>query len=160
VYNETFGTFNDFYTSRASAIENASSSSFFSREMRRAGVEQTMIDGRQSRAQYVLGLVRPGSQVQGPSHAELALREYHAREVARTPRSMYTISDRLAVSAASEIEGRTVGRSEAFQILEREGFTGAVPRTQPARQRQRPSTEGEAAYQLMRQNPGMTLEAA
>lgn len=160
VYNETFGSFNDFYTSRASAIENASSSSFFSREMRRAGVEQTMIDGRQSRAQYVLGLVRPGSQVQGPSHAELALREYHAREVARTPRSMYTISDRLAVSAASEIEGRTVGRSEAFQILEREGFTGAVPRTQPARQRQRPSTEGEAAYQLMRQNPGMTLEAA
>lgn len=160
VYNETFGTFNDFYTSRASAIENASSSSFFSREMRRAGVEQTMIDGRQSRAQYVLGLVRPGSQVQGPSHAELALREYHAREVARTPRSMYTISDRLAVSAASEIEGRTVGRSQAFQILEREGFTGAVPRTQPARQRQRPSTEGEAAYQLMRQNPGMTLEAA
>lgn len=160
VYNETFGTFNDFYTSRASAIENASSSSFFSREMRRAGVEQTVIDGRQARAQYVLGLVRPGSQVQGPSHAELALREYHAREVARTPRSMYTISDRLAISAASEIEGRTVGRSEAFQILEREGFTGAVPRTQPARQRQRPSTEGEAAYQLMRQNPGMTLEAA
>jgi hypothetical protein len=160
VYNETFGTFNDFYRSKASSIEDASSSSFFSKAMRESGVEQTMIDGRQSRAQYVLGLVRPGSQVQGPSHAELALREYHAREVARTPRSMYTISDRLAVSAASEIEGRTVGRSEAFQILEREGFTGAVPRTQPARQRQRPSTEGEAAYQLMRQNPGMTLEAA
>jgi len=160
VYSQTFQTFNNFYTSRASAIEDATSSSFFSGEMRASGVEQSMLDGRQARAHYVLGLVRPGSQVRGPAHAELALREYHAREVARTPRSMYTVSDRLAISAASELEGRPVPRSEAFNILEREGFTGAVPRTQPARQRQRPSTAGEAAYQLMRENPGMTLEAA
>lgn len=164
VYRQTFGTFNEFYTSRASAIESASSAPRLTREMRRAGVEQTLIDGRQVRAQYVLGLVRPGSQVQGPAHAELALREYHAREVVRSPRSMYTVTDRLATTAASEIAGRPVNRAEAFQILEREGFTGAVARNPPATRaigrRRSGTSEGEAAYQLMRQNPGMTLEAA
>lgn len=168
VYRQTFGTFNEFYTSRASAIESASSASRFTREMRRTGVEQTMMDGRQARAQYVLGLVRPGSQVQGPAHAELALREYHAREVVRTPRSMYTVSDRLATTAASEIAGRPVGRAEAFQILEREGFTGAVPRNAPTatsagRQglRAQASLSALARQIMARQgNEGMTLEAA
>lgn len=159
LYRRTFGTFNEFYTSRATAIESVAASSRLTAEMRRTGVEQTWIDARQARAQYVLGLIRPGSEVRGPAHADLALREYHARQVS-SGRSLYTISDNQAVAAASEIAGRPVRRAEAFQILEREGLTGAVPRDRRAQSRQRPMTEGEAVYQLMRQNPGMTLQAA
>lgn len=164
IYRGTFRSFNDFYTQQATATNNAYSAPRLTREMRRTGVEQTLLDGRQVRAGYVLGLVRPGSEVRGPAHAELALREYHAREVVRTPRSMYAISDRLATAAASEIEGRPVSRAEAFSVLERAGFTGAVPQSSPATRsfgrRRTYSPEGEAVYQLMRQNPGMTLAAA
>lgn len=175
IYRDTYSTFNNYYTSRASAIENASSVPRMTAEMRRTGVEQTLIEAREARANYVLGLVRPGSQVRGPSHAELALREYHAREVVRSPRSMYTVSDRLARAAASEIEGRPVGRAEAFRVLEREGFTGAVPRN-PLPRAVEPAAPGVGprrglraqaaltalARQIMARegNEGMTLEAA
>lgn len=164
IYRDTFRSFNDFYTRQASATESAYSAPRLTREMRRTGVEQTLLDGRQVRATYVLGLVRPGSEVRGPAHAELALREYHARRVVGTPRSMYTITDRLAAQAASEIEGRPVSSADAFGVLERAGFTGAVRQSGPPSRTfgrsGRYSTEGEAVYQLMRQNPGMTLAAA
>lgn len=164
IYRDTFRSFNDFYTQQATATNNAYSAPRLTREMRRTGVEQTLLDGRQVRAGYVLGLVRPGSEVRGPAHAELALREYHAREVVGTPRNMYAITDRLATAAASEIEGRPVSLAEAFGVLERAGFTGAVRQSGlPSRtfgRRGQYSPEGEAAYALMRQNPGMTLAAA
>jgi len=166
VYRQTFGTFNDFYTSRASVIESASTAPRLTREMRGAGVEQTLLDARQARAQYVLGVDRPGAQLQGSAHAELVLRDYHARRVAQTPRRMYTVSDRLATAAASEIAGRQVSRTEAFQILEREGFTGAVPRSAPARRQSQGAAAQASLTALARQimarqgNEGMTLEAA
>lgn len=159
IYRDTFVAFDEYYQRQGRITENAYSATRITAEMRRAGVDQTLLDGRQVRADYVLGLMRPGSTVRGPAHAELALREYHARTVAGTTRSMYTISNNLAMAAASELEGRPVPRSEAFRVLEREGFTGAVPPAS-ARRAARPATEGEAVYQLMRQNPGMTLQAA
>ena len=159
IYKETFEGFNGFYTDKAKVIENATAEARISKKMRDTGAGQTLFDARQARASFV-----SGKEVKGPSHAELALRQHYAQAVAGTPRSMYSVSDRLATAAASEIEGRDVGRAEAFQILEREGFTGAVARNPPATRaigrRRSGTSEGEAAYQLMRQNPGMTLEAA
>lgn len=160
LYRDTFKGFNDFYTSQASITNRALNSPKMTPELRRAGAEQTILDGRQARAQYVIGRTQPGKQIKGSAHAEVALRDYHARVVRKTPRNMFTITDRLAIAAASEIEGRTVNKKEAFQILEREGFTGIVSSNPPSRTRERPQTEGEAVYELMRQNPGMGLAAA
>ena len=155
IYKETFNGFNDYYTKKATVIENATAQPRLTKQMRDTGAGQTLLDARQARASFV-----SGKEIKGPSHAELALRQYHAQNVARTPRSMFTVTDRLARAAASEIEGRSVGSAEAFRVLEREGITGAVPQRSQATRAPRPLTEGEAVYNLMRENPGMTLQAA
>ena len=155
IYKETFNGFNDYYTKKATVIENATAQPRLTKQMRDTGAGQTLLDARQARASFVLG-----KEIKGPSHAELALRQYHAQNVTGTPRSMFTVTDRLASAAASEIEGRRVGPAEAFRVLEREGITGAVPQRSQATRAPRPLTEGEAVYNLMRENPGMTLQAA
>lgn len=160
IYTTTYTGFNTFYNSQTRVIENVANLSRMTPEMRRTGAEQIMIDGRQARAQYVLGLTQPGKQIRGAAHAELVLRDYHARNILKTPRRLYEVSDRLATAAATELVGHPVGRAEAFQVLEREGFSGAVPRNRLTVPRGRRLTEGEAVYQLMRENPGMSRTAA
>jgi hypothetical protein len=122
VYKETFDGFNKFYTDKASTIESATAEPRLSAEMRRTGAAETLFSARQARASFV-----SGKGVKGPSHAELVLRQYFEQSVAGNPRRMFTVTDRLASAAASEIEGRNVGPAEAFRVLEREGISGAVP---------------------------------
>lgn len=160
LYRDTYKGFDEFYKSQGSVITNATKSTRMTKALRATGAEETMLNGTMARSQFLLGLTRPGQRVQGPAHAELVLRDYHAAVTGTGPRRMYTVTDRLALAAASELEGRTVNKGEAFQILEREGYTRAVPKRTAATPRTRPMTEGEAVYALMRENPGMTLQAA
>jgi hypothetical protein len=160
LYRDTYKGFDEFYKSQGSVITNVTQSTRMTKALRATGAEETMLNGTMARSQYLLGLTRPGQRVQGPAHAELVLRDYHAEVTGTGPRRMYTVTDRLAIAAASELEGRTVNKGEAFQILEREGFTRAVPTRTASTARTRPVTEGEAVYALMRENPGMTLQAA
>jgi hypothetical protein len=156
IYRDTYTGFNNFYMSKASTIESATEEAFLSRQMRETGAGQTLLDARQARAAFVAG-----RDVAGPAHAELVLRQYHAQTVRGTPRTLFSVTDRLATAAAAEIEGRAVRPSEAFGVLERAGISGATPSRAPARARSpRRSPEGEAVYNLMRENPGMTLQAA
>lgn len=110
-----------------------------------------------------LGL--PRNQIAGAGHNELIKAAYFSNRVLRsdkTNRSAYSVTDRVLQSAASELSGRQVTQpSEALRLLQSEhGFQG-LTRVQAARAtRQRPLTEGEAVYNLMRENPGMTLQAA
>ena len=160
LYRETYKGFDDYYKAQGSIISDVAGSARMTRALRATGAEETMFNGTTARSQFLLGLTRPGQQVQGPAHAELVLRDYHAAVTGTGPRRMYAVTDRLAVAAASEMEGRTVTKREAFQVLEREGFTRAVPARTATSSAPRSMTEGEAVYALMRQNPGMTLQAA
>jgi signal peptidase I len=160
LYRSTYKGFDEFYKSQGSVISNVTQSGRMTKALRETGAEETMLNGTMARSQYLLGLTRPGQRVQGPAHAELVLRDYHSEVTGTGPRRMYAVTDRLAVAAASELEGRTVNKGEAFQILEREGFTRAVPAKTAVTARTRPMSEGEAVYALMRENPGMTLQAA
>jgi len=162
LYRDTYKGFGKYYNSQAEVISSATSTSKLTAAQRRIGVSQSLAGGREARAQFLMDIstTQTGKQVRGPAHAELALLDYHAQSVRTGPRRAYTVTDRLATAAASEIAGRPVGRSEAFQILEREGFNLAVPSNPLSRPRSRPMSEGEAVYQLMRENPGMTLQAA
>jgi len=162
LYRDTYKGFGEYYKSQADVIGTATAVSKLTAEQRQIGVSQTLAGGRQARAQFLMDIsaTQAGKQVRGPAHAELALLDYHAQSVRTGPRRAYTVTDRLAAAAASEIAGRPVGRSEAFQILEREGFNLAVPSNPLSRPRTRPMSEGEAVYQLMRENPGMSLQAA
>lgn len=131
-----------------------------------------------------VGIARP---IAGSGHAELVKTAYFHVEVIgrgsqRRPSALnrgnantrslrtYTITDRLATSAASEIAGRSVADpAEAFRLLNSEyGFPGAI-RVQAAAPARRQSTGAARqaglstlARDIMARsgNEGMTLEAA
>jgi hypothetical protein len=128
LYSDTYKGFNEFYTDQAEIISKNVGAGM-TKQMREAGAEQVILDGRTARAQYLLQFQKQGAgkQIKGEAHAELVLRDYFATNVSKAPRRMYTITERLATAAASELEGRPVSTRDAFNVLEREGFTGAVP---------------------------------
>ena len=168
LYADTYKGFNDFYTDQAEVISKNVAAGM-TRQMRSTGAGQVILDGRTARAQYLLQFRKQGAgkQIQGDAHAELVLRDYFATNVSKAPRRMYTITERLAVAAASELEGRPVSAREAFNVLEREGFTGAVPAAaaRPARPARGAQAQvGDLARSLreaaQRRGETMSLEAS
>jgi cell wall-associated NlpC family hydrolase len=168
LYSDTYKGFNDFYTDQAEVISKNVAAGM-TRQMRSTGAGQVILDGRTARAQYLLQFQKQGAgkQIQGDAHAELVLRDYFATNVSKAPRRMYTITERLAVAAASELEGRPVSAREAFNVLEREGFTGAVPAAaaRPARPARGAQAQvGDLARSLreaaQRRGETMSLEAS
>jgi hypothetical protein len=162
VYKETFDGFNEFYTTKAGVIESATAEPRISAEMRRTGAAETLFSARQARASFV-----SGKDVKGPSHAELVLRQYFEQSVAGNPRRMFTVTDRLASAAASEIEGRNVGPAEAFRVLEREGISGAVPQRTTAAPRSSAGLASQASLSSLARsiraragNENMSMEAS
>ena len=169
LYSDTYKGFNDFYTDQAGAISNIADMSRMTQKLRDTGAEQVLLDGRLARAQYLLQFKKQGAgkQIKGGAHAEVVLRDYFATQVSKAPRQMYTITERLAVAAASELEGRPVSARDAFNVLEREGFTGAVPAVaaRPARfARGAQAQVGDLARSLreaaQRRGETMSLEAS
>ena len=162
IYKETFDGFNTFYTEKAGVIESATAAPRLSAEMRRTGAAETLFNARQARASFV-----SGKDVKGPSHAELVLRQYFEQSVAGNPRRMFTVTDRLASAAASEIEGRNVGPAEAFRVLEREGISGAVPQRTAAAPRSSAGLASQASLSSLARsiraragNENMSMEAS
>jgi hypothetical protein len=162
VYKETFDGFNEFYTAKAGVIESATAEPRISAEMRKTGAAETLFSARQARASFV-----SGKDVKGPSHAELVLRQYFEQSVAGNPRRMFTVTDRLASAAASEIEGRNVGPAEAFRVLEREGISGAVPQRTTAAPRSSAGLASQASLSSLARsiraragNENMSMEAS
>ena len=162
VYKETFDGFNEFYTAKAGVIESATAEPRISAEMRKTGAAETLFNARQARASFV-----SGKDVKGPSHAELVLRQYFEQSVAGNPRRMFTVTDRLASAAASEIEGRNVGPAEAFRVLEREGISGAVPQRTTAAPRSSAGLASQASLSSLARsiraragNENMSMEAS
>ena len=162
IYKDTFDGFNTFYTEKAGVIESATAAPRLSAEMRRTGAAETLFNARQARASFV-----SGKDVKGPSHAELVLRQYFEQSVAGNPRRMFTVTDRLASAAASEIEGRNVGPAEAFRVLEREGISGAVPQRTAAAPRSSAGLASQASLSSLARsirsragNENMSMEAS
>ena len=162
IYKETFDGFNEFYTAKAGVIESATAEPRISAEMRKTGAAETLFSARQARASFV-----SGKDVKGPSHAELVLRQYFEQSVAGNPRRMFTVTDRLASAAASEIEGRNVGPAEAFRVLEREGISGAVPQRTTAAPRSSAGLASQASLSTLARsiraragNENMSMEAS
>ena len=80
---------------------------------------------------------------------------------------MFTVTDRLASAAASEIEGRNVGPAEAFRVLEREGISGAVPQRTTAAPRSSAGLASQASLSSLARsiraragNENMSMEAS
>jgi hypothetical protein len=171
LYRDTYEGFNTFYNDQAEITRDVAEVSRMTKEMRQVGVETVILDGRIARAQYLVQFLQHGAgkQIKGGAHAEVVLRDYFASNVSKTPRRMYSISRRLAVAAASELEGRPVSARDAFNVLEREGFTGAVPAAsdRPATRRTGRGAQaqlGELARSLreaaQRRGEDMSLEAS
>jgi hypothetical protein len=131
-----------------------------------------------------VGFSRP---IAGNAHSELVKTAYYhieviGRESQRRPNALnsgngrfrgprtYTITDRLATNAASDLSGRSVSDpTEAFRLLNSEyGFPGAtrVQAAAPARRQSAGATRQAGLTTLARDimarsgNEGMTLEAA
>jgi cell wall-associated NlpC family hydrolase len=169
LYSDTYKGFNDFYTEQGEVISSIADMSRMTQKLRDTGAEQVLLDGRLARAQYLLQFKKQGAgkQIKGGAHAEVVLRDYFATQVSKAPRQMYTITERLAAAAASELEGRPVSARDAFNVLEREGFTGAVPAApaRPARAARGAQAQiGELARSLreaaQRRGEDMSLEAS
>ena len=98
------------------------------------------------RSTYLAGEMRARAQMAGPAHTELVQAAYYHTKVAGTNASSYTIPDRLAFNAASELSGRSItSRSEAIGIINREtGFSGARVATTAAPRTAAPRATGQA----------------
>lgn len=162
LYSRTVQGFNDFYREVGDIARNTAGASALDPALRQRGYGEILGAADQTRARYLAGRMRMARPIAGQAHAELVGNAYFATRVAGRANSTYSVTDRLAVSAASELAGRSVtSPTEAFRLLKSEyGFTGATRVQAPRTTRQRPTTEGEAVYNLMRENPGMSLQAA
>lgn len=83
---------------------------------------------------------KPNTVSKGAEHDALFLRDYYHTKVAGKGKSPYTITDRLAVQAASELSGKQqLTPAQAIQLLKTEyGFTSAEIEIRPGPQRRKP----------------------
>ena len=143
LYSRTVQGFNDFYREVGDIARNTAGASSLDPALRQRGYGEILGAADQTRARYLAGRMRMARPIAGQAHAELVGNAYFATRVAGRTNSTYSVTDRLAVSAASELAGRDVtSPTEAFRLLTSEyGFTGATrvrasrataPRTTPA----------------------------
>ena len=128
IYGRTVRGFNDFYKEVGDIARNTAGASALDPSLRQRGYGEILGSADLTRARYLsgrMGLTRP---IAGDAHAELIRTAYFATRVAGTRSSTYSITDRLALSAASELAGRPITTTaDAMRLLQSEyGFTGAV----------------------------------
>jgi hypothetical protein len=139
LYSRTVQGFNDFYREVGDIARNTAGASALDPALRQRGYGEILGAADQTRARYLAGRMRMTRPIAGQAHAELVGNAYFATRVAGRANSTYSVTDRLAVSAASELAGRDVtSPTEAFRLLTGEyGFTGATrvraPRTETTR---------------------------
>jgi len=146
VYGRTVRGFNDFYKEVGDIARNTAGASALDPSLRQRGYGEILGSADLTRARYLsgrMGLTRP---VAGDAHAELVRTAYFATRVAGTRSSTYSITDRLALSAASELAGRPITTTaDAMRLLQSEyGFTGAVRVRSPREATPRPAAPSAA----------------
>lgn len=177
LYSRTVQGFNDFYREVGDIARNTAGASSLDPALRQRGYGEILGAADQTRARYLAGRMRMARPIAGQAHAELVGNAYFATRVAGRASSTYSLTDRLAVSAASELAGRDVtSPTEAFRLLNSEyGFTGATrvrapraeaPRTTPALSgqtrpaRRRVRSRAEIISMLTRGSNPLSPEAA
>jgi hypothetical protein len=131
VYNASVLSFDRFYKDTAKDIRSIPGFAATGRRIATpltANTNEFLRNTNTYRSTYLAGEMRARTQMAGPAHAELVQTAYfHTKVGLGTNASSYTIPDRLAFNAASELSGRPVtSRSEAIGIINREtGFSGA-----------------------------------
>lgn len=195
IYKQSLIGFDKFYKDVAQRVQIAPGASSLSESFRMRSAAQSVVSGasrgiqpslRDSEQMLVRSLDRvrvsemarqmnlPRNTVMGDAHSALISNAYFATRVAGGRRSTYSITDRLAVSAASELAGREItSTTDAFRLLQSEyGFTGATrvrapaPTTQSGARRsgglRGQAQLSELARRIMARagNEGMTMEAA
>jgi hypothetical protein len=131
VYNASVLSFDRFYKDTAKDIRSIPGFAATGRRIATpltANTNEFLRNTNTYRSTYLAGEMRARTQMAGPAHAELVQTAYfHTKVGLGTNASSYTIPDRLAFNAASELSGRSVtSRSEAIGIINREtGFSGA-----------------------------------
>lgn len=168
VYNASVLSFDSFYKNTARDIRSIPGAATGRRIATplTAGSNELLRNTNTYRSTYLAGERRARTQMAGPAHAELVQAAYYHTKVVGTNASSYTIPDRLAFNAASELSGRAVtSRREAIGIINREtGFSGArvataaAPRTGAGRQ----ASLSTLARSIMARagNENMSMEAA
>jgi hypothetical protein len=131
VYNASVLSFDSFYKDTARDIRSipgaAATTGRRIATPLTAGSNELLRNTNTYRSTYLAGEMRARTQMAGPAHTELVQAAYYHTRVVGTNASSYTIPDRLAFNAASELSGRSItSRSEAIGIINREtGFSGA-----------------------------------
>jgi hypothetical protein len=129
VYNASVLSFDSFYKNTARDIRSIPGAATGRRIATplTAGSNELLRNTNTYRSTYLAGEMRARTQMAGPAHTELVQAAYYHTRVVGTNASSYTIPDRLAFNAASELSGRSItSRSEAIGIINREtGFSGA-----------------------------------
>lgn len=149
IYGRTVRGFNDFYKEVGDIARNTAGASALDPALRQRGYAEILGSADLTRARYLSGRMNLTRPIAGEAHAELVRTAYFATRVAGTRSSTYSITDRLALSAASELAGRPVTTTaDAMRLLQSEyGFTGAT-RVRAAREATprtaAPSTQGAA----------------
>lgn len=148
IYGRTVRGFNDFYKEVGDIARNTAGASALDPALRQRGYAEILGSADLTRARYLSGRMNLTRPIAGEAHAELVRTAYFATRVAGTRSSTYSITDRLALSAASELAGRPVTTTaDAMRLLQSEyGFTGAVRVRAPREATPRPaapSTTGQ-----------------
>ena len=176
LYNASVVSFDTFYKETSAGLANipgAAATGRRSVEPLTAGSNELLRNTNTYRSTYLAGELRARTQMAGPAHAELVQAAYYHTKVIPRLRgpgasaSPYTITDRLALNAASELSGRSItSRSEAIGIINREtGFSGARVAAAAA-PRQRGASAQASLSTLARSimaragNENMSMEAA
>ena len=167
LYNASVVSFDTFYKETSAGLAGAAATGRRSVEPLTAGSNELLRNTNTYRSTYLAGEMRARTQMAGPAHSELVQAAYYHTKVVGGSASPYTITDRLALNAASELSGRSItSRSEAIGIINREtGFSGArVATTAAPRQRgasAQASLSARARSIMARAgNENMSMEAA
>ena len=148
LYNASVVSFDTFYKETSAGLANipgAAATGRRSVEPLTAGSNELLRNTNTYRSTYLAGEMRARTQMAGPAHAELVQTAYYHTKAVGSSASPYTITDRLALNAASELSGRSItSRSEAIGIINREtGFSGARVATTAAPRTAAPRTTGQ-----------------
>ena len=155
LYNASVVSFDTFYKETSASLANIPGAAATGRRVATpltAGSNELLRNTNAYRSTYLAGEMRVRTQMAGPAHTELVQTAYYHTKVMGGLRgpggsaSQYTITDRLALNAASELSGRSItSRTEAIGILNREtGFSGARVATTAAPRTAAPRATGQA----------------
>jgi len=133
-----------------------------------AGSDDLVKNADNYRSAFLAREMNIRSEMAGPAHAELVRTGYYHNRVVGTAKSTYVISDRLAISAASELSGWSIrSRTVAIRLLNQtDGFATAriaapaAPRAGSGAARQ--ASLSALARRIMARagNENMSMEAA